>query len=410
MTIAPEARGDRRRWGILALLFFSITINLLDRQVLSLVAPILRDEFQLSNTQYSYIVFSFLLGLTLSQIPAGALMDRRGARFGMAFIMLWWSAANALHALARSVASFSLLRFLLGVGESGNYSAGVKVIGQRFSAAERALAGGIFNTGSVVGALIAPYVVIQIATRWGWQMAFLLPSALGLVWVWPWLAFHGRGPSPARSGEAPPPFLPLLRLRQVWGVMLMRALSGPVNHFYWYWLPEYLRRERAFSLEQIGIWGGLPFLFGGLGNVLGGGFSSLLIARGWSADRARKAAFATAVALCLSSMAVPVCSTGYQALALICLASFGIGAFAATWIGATNDLFPQNVVARVTGLAGMGEGCVNMALTLATGAVVDRHSYFPVFMGAGLIPTLALASLFLFVRRIERIQDEAIPL
>ena len=396
---------DGRRWPILALLFFSITINLLDRQVLSLVAPILRDQFHLSNRQYSYIVFGFLLGLTFAQIPAGALMDRRGARFGMAFITLWWSAANALHALARSVAAFSVFRFLLGAGESGNYSAGVKVISQRFPAEQRALAGGIFNTGSVVGALIAPYLILSIATRYGWQMAFLLPSMLGLLWVAPWLAVYGpeiANPGAATAATATS-FVSLLRYREVWGIMLMRALSGPVNHFYWYWLPEYLRRERSFSLEQIGIWGGLPFFFGGLGNVAGGSVSSLLMARGWTADRARKTAFALAVALCFSSLGVPLCATGYQALALICGASFGIGTFAATWIGAVGDLFPQQVTARVTGLAGMTEGCTNMVLTLATGAVVDRYSYFPVFIGAGLIPVLALASLFVFVRRIERV-------
>ena len=133
------ASDDRRRWGILALLFFSIAINLLDRQVLSLVAPILRDEFHLSATQYSYIVFSFLLGLALAQVPAGTLLDRRGVRFGLPFILLWWSAANALHATARSVASFCAFRFLLGVGECGNYSGGVKVIGEWFPARERAL-------------------------------------------------------------------------------------------------------------------------------------------------------------------------------------------------------------------------------------------------------------------------------
>src|SRR5713226_2960842 len=134
--MAPSSILPKRRWVILALLFFSITINLLDRQVLSLVAPILRDQFHLSNTQYSYILFSFLLGLTISQIPAGALMDRRGARFGMAFITLWWSAASALHALARSVAAFIFFRFLLGAVESGNYSAGVKVIVDGFSPSE----------------------------------------------------------------------------------------------------------------------------------------------------------------------------------------------------------------------------------------------------------------------------------
>jgi ACS family hexuronate transporter-like MFS transporter len=136
--------------------------------------------------------------------------------------------------------------------------------------------------------------------------------------------------------------------------------------------------------------------------VAGGGISGFLMARGVSPDRARKTAFVVGVACCFGSLAVPLCATGYQALALICLASFGIGTFAATWIGAIGDLFPEQVVARVTGLAGMAEGALNMVLTLTTGAVVDRYSYFPVFMGAGLIPVLALASLFLLVRRIER--------
>jgi len=392
--------SDRRRWLILGLLFFSIAINLLDRQVLSLVAPILRDQFDLTNTQYSYIVFSFLLGLTLSQMPAGLLMDRKGARFGMAFIMTWWSGANALHAAAQSVASFSVFRFLLGVGESGNYSAGVKVISEWLEPRQRALAGGIFNTGSVVGALVAPPLVIFLATRYGWQVAFLMPSALGLLWIRPWLSAYRPGPLAASPGSAHRvSMLSLLGQRDVWAVMLARALSGPVNHFYWYWLPEYLRRERNFSLTEIGVWAGLPYLFGSLGNVVGGWVSSALITRGWAPLRARGGAWGLGLVFCLCSMAVPLAPSGYYALALICLASFGIATCAATWIGAVTDVFPQPVVARVTGIAGMGEGVTNMLLTLATGRVVDRYSYLPVFLVAGLLPLLGVGSFFALIRR-----------
>jgi len=393
---------DRRRWAILALLFFSITINLLDRQVLSLVAPMLRDRFQLSNTQYSYIVTAFLLGLTLSQVPAGILIDRWGARWGLPLLLLWWSAANALHAAASSVGSFSLFRFLLGMGESGNYSAGVKVIAERFPARERALAGGIFNTGSVVGALMAPPVIVWIATRHNWQLAFLLPSVLGLAWIVPWLLVY-RG-QPAAPGETQPAFAPLLRIRQVWGFLLVRALGGPVNHFYWYWLPEYLRRERGFSMDQIGVWAGLPFFFAGLGNVAGGWLSSFLLRRGATPDRARKTAFCAGLACCLASAGVPGAPSGAAALALISVASFGIGVYPATWIGAATDVFPRQVAARVAGLAGLGEGIVNIVLTLATGVVVDRYSYYPVFAGAALLPALAVAALFVVVRRVEPVR------
>jgi len=381
------------------LLFLSITINLLDRQVLSLVAPILRDQFQLTNTQYSYIVFSFLLGLTLSQMPAGALLDRRGPRLGMALIMTWWSAANGLHALARSVATFSVFRFLLGVGESGNYSAGVKVISEWFEPRQRALAGGIFNTGSVIGALVAPPLVIYLATRHGWQVSFLVPSALGLLWIGPWLAVYRSGPLAGSNGGPALSLWSMLGQREVWAAMLGRALTGPVNHFYWYWLPEYLRRERGFSLEQIGVWAGLPYLFGALGNVVGGWISSALIGQGWRPLRARGAAWAVGLVFCLSSLGVPWMPSGYGALALICLASFGIATCAATWIGAVTDVFPQPVVARVTGIAGMGEGVANMVLTLATGRVVDRYSYLPVFLVAGLLPSFGVGSFFLLLRK-----------
>lgn len=391
---------SRRRWAILGLLFLSIAINLLDRQVLSLVAPILREQFQLSATQYSYIVFSFLLGLTLSQAPAGLFLDRKGPRLGMAVIATWWSVANGAHALARSVASFSFFRFLLGVGESGNYSAGVKVIARWFEPHQRALAGGIFNTGSVIGALIAPPLVIWLATRYGWQTAFLAPSLLGLLWIWPWLAIYPRVETGGAAETTPQPsFGALLGVREVWGLMLTRALCGPVNHFYWYWLPEYLRRERGFSLEQIGAWAGLPYLFGGLGNVAGGWFSSHLIGRGMAPLQGRRWAMGMGLAFCLASLGVPHMPDGYYALALICLASFGIAALAATWIGAATDVCPERVTARVTGLAGMTEGVINMALTLATGWVVDRYSYLPVFVGAGLLPALGVMAFVLLVRQ-----------
>jgi len=396
---------DRRGWAILALLFASLAVNLLDRQVLSLVAPVLREQLNLTNTQYANVVFCFLLGLTLAQLPAGALLDRRGARWGLPFLMLWWSAANALHAAARGVWGLGALRFLLGAGESGNYSAGVKVIAEWFPAERRALAGGIFNTGSVMGAFVAPPLVVFLASRYGWRMAFLLPSAMGLLWLGPWLAVYrsrstsgpGAGPTEAAGRR------PLWKLRQAWGAALMRALGGPVNHFYWYWLPLYLKQERGFSLEQIGMMAGFPFLFGGLGNVAGGWFSSFLMSRGATADRARKTAFAAAAACSLASLAAPLASSGGQALALICLASFGVSVYAATWIGLTTDLFPQQEAARATGLAGLCEGITNMIFTLATGRIVDRYSYLPVFLAAGLLPALGLASLFLTIRRVERV-------
>jgi ACS family hexuronate transporter-like MFS transporter len=400
MVVEPGGAFPRSRWTILALLTASITINLLDRQVLSVMAPLIRDELRLSNTDYSYIVFSFMLGLTLAQVPAGVWLDRRGARFGLPVIMAIWSAANALHATARNVIQFCSFRFLLGVGECGNYSAGVKVISQRFPAGERALAGGLFNSGTVLGAFFAPAILVAISKAWGWRMSFVLPSLLGLLWILPWVWLYRDQPG-SRTTAQRTEFWPLLRYRQVWGAMLVRALAGPVIHFYWYWLPEYLKRERNFSMEMIGLLAGIPFLFAGLGNISGGLFAGMLLKRGHSADFTRKAAFSLGALFCAASLLVPAVPGEILPVALICAATYGLSAMAANHIGLLTDMFPPKVMAGLTGLSGLCEGLVNMALTLATGMVVDRFSYFPVFMAAGLMPALAVAALFILVRRVQ---------
>jgi len=397
-----DTAADRKRWGVLALLFFSIAINLLDRQVLAVLAPVIRDELKLSNTQYSYVVTAFLFGLTLAQVPSGMLIDRVGPRLGLPVLMVWWSIANGLHAISRGVMQLALFRFLLGVGECGNYSAGVKVISQWFPVKERALAGGIFNSGTVIGAFLAPWLIVKLSAMYGWRMTFVVPSALGLIWIVPWLLWY-RDRAAAKSSMERVPIGPLLARRQVWGAVLIRALAGPVVHFYWYWLPEYLKRERQFSMEMIGLYAGIPFLFAGLGNLGGGWLSGFLMGRGASVDTARKIAFTLCGLVCLISSAVPLAPGEVSAMVLICLATMALGATSANHIGLLTDLFSAPVLARLTGLSGMCEGAVTITVTLATGVVVDRYGYFPVFIAAGLMPALAISSLFTLVRRVERI-------
>ena len=421
--MTPEAKPHGLRWWILLLLFLALTINILDRQVLSLVAPVLRDEFHLSNTQYGTIVFCFLLGMTLAQIPVGMMMDRYGARLGFPLVIAWWSAANMLHAAARTVWQFSILRFLLGVGECGTYSAGVKAIGQWFPARERAFAAGLFNSGSLAGAVIAPPLIVYLMLNFGWPSAFLIPSLLGFLWLTPWLKVYwepwrhprlAQGEREAalaaarqeRAGGSPSTGR-LLALRPVWGVILMRAFGGPVTHFYWYWLPEYLKRERGMSLEMIALFAWMPFFSGGVGNIGGGWFSSKLIARGWPVDKARKTAFFLAGGLCLAAVLVPAAPNAAAAMALICLASLGINAFAANLMGLITDLFPQRVLARVSGMTGAGDGAMSMTMMQLTGVVVDRFSYLPVFAAAGAFPLVSLASLLVLVGRIRTVEVES---
>lgn len=415
---APPAR----RWGVLALLFFSIMVNLLDRQVLSVMAPQIRDDLGLSNTDYSLILFFFLLGLTLFQFPVGLLIDRKGARFGLPLIMIVWSLANGMHAFARNLAQFCGLRFLLGAGECGNYSGGIKVISQWFPPRERALAGGIFNSGTVMGAFLAPLLIVPLGLHFGWRTTFIIPSVLGLLWIIPWRRYYpGDDPGQAPEWESEPEsepesakaqlsaprrtsFVTMLRSRHVWGAVLIRATAGPVVHFYWNWLPEYLRRERGFSMEEIGWTAGIPFFFAGIGNLAGGWLSGYLMKKGWSTDWARKAAFLLSALLCTSSMAVPLAPDAVSAMALICLATFGIAISVPTHIATLTDLFPDRILARIAGLTGLGEGIMNMTLMLATGIVVDHFSYLPVFLAAGLMPSLGLVALFGLIRKIERVE------
>jgi ACS family hexuronate transporter-like MFS transporter len=386
------------------LLFLAITINVLDRQVLSLVAPVLRDQFGLSNTQYGVIVFAFLLGMAVGQVPIGVLIDRIGARRGLALIAAWWSAANLAHAFLSSVFQFSVMRFLLGVGECGNYSAGIKVIGQWFPPKDRALAGGFFNGGALLGAIIAPPLVTFVTLHYGWRAAFLIPSGAGALWLLPWLKTY-REPPAAKAQPAASADRYVLAKSTLWGVILMRSFGAPVGHFYWYWLPEYLKHGRGMSLEAIGLTAWLPFLAGGVGNIGGGWLSRALINRGWSLDAARKFVFIASTIVCLAAMLVPLAGSPASALALLCAASLAVNAYAANLIGLITDLFPHRMLARVTGLTGVGDNLMSMAAMFLTGVVVDRFSYTPVFLAAGILPLLGLAAFFVFIRTVRSSYD-----
>jgi ACS family hexuronate transporter-like MFS transporter len=400
----------RKRWWIVALLSASIAINLVDRQVLSVVAPILRDRLLLSDTQYSYIIFAFQLGLLLGQVPAGVFLDRIGARLGFIFIFLSWSVINAMHSLARGLAALVGLRFLLGVSECGDYSGGIKVIAGLFPAEERALAGGIFNGGAQLGSVLAPPIVVFIALHWGWRSAFLLPSLLGLLWLIPWVALFPRDKSvlpaagPQAAGQSSKGGFAsagkLLRNRQVLGLMLFRAMTGPLTSFYWYWLPEYLRHGRGMSMVAIGLLAWIPYVAGGIGNVAGGYFSDSLIKRKITPDGARKAAFVVGAVFSSLSLAIPEIRSTPLALAAICAIVFGNQFMVAPYIAMVGDIFPSRIVGTVNGLGGVADSGMGMITMLLTGIVIDHFSFVPVFFAAGMLPTLSVLSIFLVVRKI----------
>lgn len=419
----------------MALLSASITINLLDRQVLSVLASELRTAFHWTNAQYGYIAVAFNLGMMCGQIPIGALMDRVGTRIGLAVIFVSWSLLSLAHAFAgpgtaieavasaiisalpglplfaAGLAGFILLRFLMGISQCGNYTAGIKALAGLFPAASRSRAGGVFNAGAQFGSVIAPPIVVFLAARFGWRMAFIIPALLGLIWLVPWLAIFPDKQTmgavalkPVGQASASGPAIGvgrLIRNHKVLGLFLIRVFTGPITTFYWTWLPLYLRTGRGMSFLAIGFFASVPNLIGMSGNVVGGVLTDRLVKSTGSVDRGRKIAFTCAFGLGALSMTMPFVSNDYLAVVLMGLALFGNQWVAATYIGTVGDVVPQHLAGRVNGIAGLGDNGAALLAVLYTGVVVDKYGWTPVFFGAGLLPFLAMASVFLVLRRIE---------
>jgi ACS family hexuronate transporter-like MFS transporter len=423
------------RWTIVALLSASITINLLDRQVLSVLASELRTEFQWTNAQYGYIAVAFNLGMMCGQVPAGALLDRIGTRLGLAAIFVAWSLIAAAHALAgpgtgierigaailsaipgfpmlaAGLAGFILLRFLMGLSQCGNYTAGIKALAGLFPAASRSKAGGFFNAGAQFGSVIAPPIVVFLASHFGWRMAFVIPSLAGLIWLLPWLAtFPDKQTMTAiaiKPAGAPMTtaaaigLWDLIRNHKVIGLCLIRIFTGPITTFYWTWLPLYLRTGRGMSFLALGLFASVPNLIGLTGNVVGGMLTDRFVRATGSVDRGRKIAFTCAFGLGALSMTMPWVGNDYLAVLLMGLALFGNQWVAATYIGTVGDVVPQQFAGRVNGLAGFFDNGAALLAVLYTGVVVDLYGWSPVFIGAGTLPFLAMASLFFVLRKIE---------
>jgi MFS transporter, ACS family, hexuronate transporter len=400
----------RRRWWIVGLLSASIGINLVDRQVLSVVAPVLRQQLSLSDAQYSYIIFGFQVGMLLGQVPAGMFLDAIGSRLGFVIIVFFWSIINGVTGFSRGLAELIGLRFLLGLAECGNYSGGVKVVANLFDSERRAQAGGIFNGGAQIGAILAPPIVVAITIHWGWRAAFFLPSALGLVWLLPWVRLFPQEINKGNLAAVKPNgsecsgrevlVKALLHNRQMIGLMLLRGTGGPLTSFYWYWLPEYLVQARGMSLVTIGLVAWVPYLAGALGNVCGGYFSDHLIKWGANTDASRKISFVLGAMFASLSFTLPFIPNAVMAVGLICLAVFGNQWATAVYIAIVGDIFPSEIVATVNGIGGVADSGMGMITMLLTGIVIDHFSYFPVFVAAGILPILSVLSIFLVIKRI----------
>ena len=391
----PEAIGRRQPWLILSLLFALTVILFIARQALSVMAPVLRTVFHLSNEQYGRIVSALGLGMMSGEFPMGMLMDWLGARLGLSLAVFWWSAATGSLALAGSGMQLGLSQLWKGSGECGAYSGGIKTITRLFEKKDRTLAIGIFNGGSVIGATLAPPVIVYLLQHYGFRIAFLAPTAAGFLWIPLWWFLYKQEPKASTDATSP-----RVSIRQMlgnsssWAVMLCRFFVGPVMQFYWYWTPSYLFSARHMTMTEIGLLGWIPFLMGDVGGVLGGWFAGALLRRGFSVRNTRRISMYGSALICGVSVVVPYMHGIGAALTVISIAIAADNFISAHMFAAVTDLFPDEQVGRATGLTGVAGGLSGMLFPLLTGLLVDRISYTPVFVLVAIMPMIGALALF----------------
>src|SRR6202167_3077021 len=415
-TRKPRGSG-RVRWWIVWTLFFSTVTNYISRQTFSVLAPLITAQYHLTHTDLSRILGAFQISYAVTWLLGGIFLDAVGTRLGLALAVVFWSVINILTGFASSVFGFAAFRFLLGIGEGFNWPGASKTVAELFRSQDRSLAVAIFDSGSSVGGAVAALVIPLIALEFGWRSAFIFSGALGFVWLLVWLrVYHPLDRHPRvtreetafiRAGQDVPStskergvqrWLQLARNRNVWGIVLGRALTDPIWWFYVFWLPQYLSDARGFSLKRIAMFAWMPFIAADLGNFTGGLISGYCVRRGLSVVRARTWVCVFSCPPMLAAIPAASVHSAYTALGLICFALWGYASWSTMGLTLPSDLFPQDVVATVTGLSGLAAGMVSAVFTMAVGILVDHFSYGPAFLVAGLMPLLATIALLLLVR------------
>jgi MFS transporter, ACS family, hexuronate transporter len=422
--LQPATRMGRYRWVICFLLFIITVDNYMDRQMLSIAAPVLAAQYNFSNTDIAIIANAFLVAYTVGQLFAGMFVDRIGARKGMTLAVVMWGLVTGLMAFGRSVTQFSIFRFLLGISESVNFPAGTKVCAEWFPPKERATAVGIFQSGSAVGAMITPVVAAYLITQFGWQAAFIVSAIPGLIWVPFWLGSYQSVETHPKLGEVERAYILahrgeqaalapgqtvrwsfFLKHRLVLAVAAARFLEEPSGWFYFTWLPIYLRNYRDVSLMNIGFLLIIPFLTFDFGKVGGGWISSLFMKRGWTLDRARKVVM-LASALCMAaSLPAMMVATPLAFVLLISIATLGHGAWATTTQTIPGDIVAPRFVGTVYGITAFGGGIGAIIFMFVTGALVDAYGSFTgPFIIAGILPLVGYGVFVLLAGQITPIR------
>jgi MFS transporter, ACS family, hexuronate transporter len=384
--------GTRFRWTICAMLFWATTLNYIDRQVFSLLAPYLQKEIGWNEQQYGYMITAFQGAYAVGLFFAGRLIDRIGTRIGYALVVGIWGLAAASHGLASSALGFGLARLLLGVGESGNFPAAIKTTAEWFPKKERALATGIFNSGSNIGAVIAPLMVPLIALHFGWRWAFVASPLLGLVWILCWLWIRRR-PAVQESDEpsgVAPKWGILLRLPATWAFALGKFLTDPAWWFYLYWLPKFFNTKFGLTLDKLGLPLVIVYLAADIGSIGGGWLSSFLIGRGVSVRVARRTAMLICALCAVPILTITNTNNVWYAVFILSLATAGHQGWSANIFTLASDIFPKHAVGSVVGIGGMAGSVGGMLVASFAGYILQTTgSYVPLFAITGSVYLIA---------------------
>ena len=407
------------RWMVVGLIGFATVINYIDRNALAVMWPGISDELGLGKEDYALVLTFFMISYALGQSVFGKIFDMIGTRMGFLLSIVVWSVSIALHAVARSVVSLSIFRFMLGFGEAGNWPGATKANAEWFPIKERALAQGIFNAGASVGAIISPPLVALLYVFIGWKATFIAIGALGFVWVVPWLILYKSGPdthpwitdeernyilsgqkkldaSGNETEDFAPGWLEMMRYKETWSVVLSRFFLDPVWWLFVSWLPIYLADRFGFDVKQIGMFAWVPFVGAAAGSLIGGWMSGYLLRKGWSINAARKLVITLGGALMLPALLLTATATTPMiAVLLIAVILFGFQMAIGNIQTLPSDYFSGKSVGSLAGLSGTA-AVAGTLITIWIVPVITKISYVPFFvMGAALVPLSIAAIWFL---------------
>ena len=416
-SVTITSRVGNVRWLVCGLLFFAASVNYMDRQVIGLLKPTLQVQLGWTEEGYSNIVVAFQFAYGASLLFIGKLIDRIGTRKGFSLAVLFWSVSAMAHAAATSVFQFAIARFSLGVGESGSFPASIKAVAEWFPKKERALATGIFNSGTNVGAIVTPLVVPWLTLRFGWRMAFICTGALGLLWIVAWLALYRRPEEsslvsagelkliqsdPEQATVIAVPWKIMLKSRQAWAVGLGKFFTDPIWFVYLFWMPDFLSRNLGLDLRGMALPLFVIYSGASVGSVGGGWLSSALIKRGWAVNPSRKTAMLVCALAVTPIMLAARTSNAWFAVCLVAVAAGAHQGWSANIYTLASDMFPRGAVASVVGFGTLLGTISGMFISKMVGYILQKTgSYVPIFVLAGTAYLVALAFVQVLAPRLE---------